>query len=364
MHDGNVQDLEGVRSAFTDPEEFWSSPLYRRLSATVATDPSLVALAAHARSGQGPTFAFFGAVHAVLLDGARHPLGSYYPSVCGEAAWPPDDGAGLALVDFAQEHGEELRRLLGVRLVQTNHAHRALALRLGLSSLAPRVGPRPAHLLEVGSSAGLVLRQAAYGYRLGGRAFGDRASPVPLAAEWRSEAPVPDLDAVPTLASTTGIDLNPLDPADQADRRWLQALVWPENRGQAQLMTTALKLAARTPVEILAGDAVERCPQWAERVPGGEPRIVFHCATRMHVPVERRPTFDQAIDDLGRDGPLYLIVDQGGGITVSGPDGHTERQFDADGHLTWANPHGQQADTASDVARERARSADAPRPVR
>lgn len=336
-----------MRAAFTDPEEFWSSPLYRRLSQTVATDPSLLSLAGHARSGQGPTFAFFGAVHAVLLDGAQHPLGSYYPSVCGEAARPPDDGAGPALVDFAHEHNEELRRLLQMRLVQTNHVHRAMGLRLGLTAVASEVGQRPAHLLEVGSSAGLVLRQAVYGYHLDGCSFGDRASAVQLRAEWRSDAPVPDLDALPTLASTTGIDLNPLDPADQADRRWLQALVWPENRQQAQVLGTALALAARTPIEVLAGDAVERCPEWAQRVPRGEPRIVFHCATRMHVPAEQRPAFDHAIDDLGQDGPLHPIVVQDGGITVRGPDGETDRLFDVDGHLAWANPHINPLNTAS-----------------
>ena len=31
-----VQRHDDVRAAFTDPEEFWSSPLYRRLSAVVA----------------------------------------------------------------------------------------------------------------------------------------------------------------------------------------------------------------------------------------------------------------------------------------------------------------------------------------
>ena len=34
---------------------------------------------------------------------------------------------------------------------------------------------------------------------------------------------------------------------------------------------------------------------------------MFHAATRMHVPVERRSAFDQAIDALGADGPLYHV---------------------------------------------------------
>jgi len=75
-----------VRVAFVDPEEFWSSPLYRRLSAVVAGDRFLVALAAHARAGQGPTFVFFGAVQALLLSGRPHELAEYYPSLRGQSA--------------------------------------------------------------------------------------------------------------------------------------------------------------------------------------------------------------------------------------------------------------------------------------
>ncbi len=327
-----------MQAAFVDPKEFWSSPLYRRLSAVVAADPFLVALAAHARAGQGPTFAFFGAVHALLLGGAQHELGEYYPSLHGPSARTPDERAGVALQGFAHEHADELREILRTRLVQTNHVQRAVGLRLGLATVAPHLGPRPVHLLEVGSSAGLLLRQARYGYHLGSDSFGDHDSPIQLDTEWRSDSPTPDLDAVPVLASTTGVDLNPLDPENEDDRRWLEALVWPENVEQTQLMRAALDLAAREPVSILAGDAVEVCTVWAQSIPAGDTRIVFHCATRMHVPDERRGLFDRSIDDLGRDGPLYRIAIEGDGLTITGPSGHTDTAFVVDGHLAWVKP--------------------------
>lgn len=146
--------------------------------------------------------------------------------------------------------------------MQTNHVQRALGLRLGLHLVARRAGRQPVHVLEVGTSAGLVLRQGAYGYRLGDGSFGDPTSPVQLTAESRSDVAVLDLYDVPFIASLTGIDLNPLDPGCDADRRWLAALVWPENRAQAQLLQTALALAERTPVTVLSGDAVDCCPAW------------------------------------------------------------------------------------------------------
>jgi hypothetical protein len=333
-----VQDLADVRAAFVDPEEFWSSPLYRGLSSVVAADPFLLGLAANARPGQGPTFAFFGAVHWLLLSGAPHPLGDYYPSVRGESARAPDDDAGAALSAFAVEHAAAITGLLETRLVQTNHVQRAVGLRLGLGAVAAQVADAPVHLLEVGSSAGLLLRHDQYGYRMGGRRFGQRSSPVQLATDWRSNAEVPDLDAVPFIASTTGIDLNPLDAASKDDRLWLEALVWPEDRSKAVQLRRALALAAESPVAVLAGDAVDLCPRWADALPGREPRIVFHCATRMHVPVAQRAAFDRAIDSAGIDGPLYRIAIEGEGLVVTGPKGHTIVRYDVDGHLAWARP--------------------------
>jgi len=124
---------------------------------------------------------------------------------------------------------------------------RAAGLRLGLAAIAAAVGSRPAHLLEVGSSAGLVVRQSLYGYQLGGESFGDRNSPIQLITEWRSDRPVPALDNVPLLASIAGIDLNPLNPEDDDDRRWLEALVWPEDRAKAQLMRPRSNSPLRCP---------------------------------------------------------------------------------------------------------------------
>jgi hypothetical protein len=333
-----VQNRSDVRAAFTDPAEFWSSPLYRRLCPVVAADPFLLDLAAKARPGQVPTFAFFGAVHDLLLSGTTHSLGRYYPSVQANSAWPPDDDAGAALTAFAHEHEAAIGQLLESRLVQTNHVQRAVGLRLGLAAVAPRVDGLPVHLLEIGSSAGLVLRHDQYGYQLGDHRFGDHESPVQLVSAWRGAQQVPDLDAIPHIASTTGIDLNPLDPASAADRRWLEALVWPEDRHKADLLRNALALAAQNPIVTLAGDAVDACPQWAGGLPADQPRIVFHCATRMHVPLDRRPAFDSAVDAVGNDGPLYRIAIEGDGLVVTGPDGDTIAHYDVDGHLAWVEP--------------------------
>lgn len=342
---------EQVRRAFTAPGEFRTSPLYRALSRTVAADDALLELAAGGRPGQYPTFLFFGAVHHLLLTSAGDdPLAAYYPSLSpnGTAARPPEE-AGPALVDFCARHAGALRAVIGTRLVQTNQVQRALGLRFGLAATAAEIGERPVHLIEVGASAGLNLRFDRYGYHLGGRRFGDPDSPVQLVAELYGDGELPDLDALPGLASVRGVDLNPVDILDPDDRQWLRALVWPENHDQRQLLSAALDLVAGDPPPILRGDAIDVLPRLAASLPEGEPRVVYHSATRMHVPAERRGAFDAAIAALGDRGPLWwLSVEDapdpdpradtsrgGASLRLRGPDGQTRDLAVVEGHLRW-----------------------------
>lgn len=304
-------DLAVVAQRFAHTPEFASSPLYRSLSRTVAGNAALLRLAARGLPGQYPTFLFFGAVHALLLAGADHELARFYPSIAGADARPPEQ-AGPALVDFCAEFEPELAALIETRLVQTNVVKRSLALRLGLAAIERRVA-RPVHLVEIGASAGVLLRFDRYDYTLGGRRSGDPCSPVQIRAEWRGDLAVPDLDALPPPASVMGVDLNPLDARDADDRRWLEALVWPENRVEADLLRHALAVVAADPPAMRAGDAIDVCPSLAEELPTGEPRVVFHAITRLHVPPDRLAAFDRALASLGRNAPLYWLSLEGEG---------------------------------------------------
>ncbi|MEY9874237.1 hypothetical protein ABH931_003731 [Streptacidiphilus sp. MAP12-33] len=341
---------ERVRQAFTAPGEFTTSPLYRSLSATVAGNEALIDLAASGRPGQYPTFLFFGAVHHLLLTGVQDPLGAFFPSVVGPGGEVrAAEDAGPALVAFCGRYEAELRTVIAGRLVQTNQVQRSLGLRFGLAAIASELGDRPVHLIEVGASAGLNLRFDRYGYRLGGRSFGDAGSPVQLEAELLGEGVLPDLDVLPALASVRGVDLNPVDVRDAEDRAWLKALVWPENHDQRLLLSAALDLVAADPPQILGGDAIDVLPALAASLPAGEPRVVFHSATRMHVPADRLAAFDAAIAGLGESGPLWrLSVEDapnpdprpdpsrgGASLHLRAPDGTTRDLAVVEGHLRW-----------------------------
>jgi hypothetical protein len=307
------------------------------LARTVAVTPSVLRLAARARPGQRPTFLLFGAVHALLLAGADHGLAVFYPSIVGADARPPDE-AGPALIDFCAAHAAELAAIIETRLVQTNVVKRALALRLGLAAVG-RTATRPVHLIEIGASAGALLRVDRYRYTLGGRQFGDPGSPVEVDAAWHGDRAVPDLGAVPPLASVTGVDLNPLDAANADDRRWLEALIWPENRYEADLVRHALGIVAADPPRIIAGDAVEVCPALAAELPADEPRVVFHSMTRMHVPADRLAAFDAAICALGQTAPLFWLSLEGQGeLDLRKPDGTLIHLARIGGRVEWVEP--------------------------
>jgi len=184
---------------------------------------------------------------------------------------------------------------------------------------------------------------------LGGRVFGQRDATVSIETQWRGKEPPPHLDEVPPIVSRIGIDLNPVNVTDIRERLWLRALVWPENQHEADLLAAALESVAKDPPTIIAGDAIDVCPRLAQRLPLGEPRVVFHAATRMHVPIERRAAFDEAIDAIGEHGPLYHVwqeppsaphsgtaQDLRGALALHGPgDDKPVPLFMTDGHLEW-----------------------------
>ncbi len=329
---------------------FVSSPLYRSLCRTVAGDRPVLDLLAQRRPGQQPSFLLFGAVHYLLLRGAPHPLGAYYPSLHGAAAADPS-GAGPALLDFCRAYRDELAELIRTRLVQTNVVKRSAGLRIALWAVRRRCA-QPVHLIEVGASAGIHLHVDRYRYVVGGRTFGRPGAAVTIETQWRGAGPPPDLDDVPAIASRTGVDLHPVPAADAAERRWLRALVWPENQHAADLLMAALESVAADPPAIVAGDAISVCPRLGRSLPPGEPRVVFHAATRMHVPKARRAAFDEAIDSIADGGPLFhawleppsaphhgLAVGAGEMLAMHGPgDAAAAALASVDGHLEWEGP--------------------------
>ena len=336
---------EQLRRRFAAGERwFHDSPLYQRLARAVSEDDELLALAEQARAGQQPTNLMMAATHLLVMDEPEHPFARFFPTVAGDRATAPD-GAGEEYAAFCAEHHDVITTLLRTRLVQTNEPARATAVRLALHEVGRRLDG-PAFLLEVGPSAGIQLCFDRWGVATGGRRFGPADAPLTVTTQWRTptSAAPPDLDDIALISGRLGLDLDPVDATDPEQRRWLQALVWPEHVERFAQLQQALASVALDPPEIVAGDAVDTLAGLdAERLPTDRPLIVFHSQVRIHVPAERRVAFDAAIDALAvrrrllhvalehrDDGPAVLSLHDSAGEDVDLARAH--------GHGRWIAP--------------------------
>jgi hypothetical protein len=315
---------------------FDTSPLYQVLSRAVLADEDLLDLAAEVRSGQQPPNMLMGAVHLHVLEHPDLPFARFFPSVGGDE---PPDGAGAEFGAFCAEHRDALSRTLRERLVQTNVPRRGVAVRLAMHEIATRISG-PVTFLEIGPSAGIQLRFDRWAVDMASRRFGPADAPLTLPTEWRSDRPPPDLDGIAPVRERLGIDLHPVDATDPEERRWLQALVWPEHRERFAELAAALDAVAADPPTILQGDAIELLPRLP--LPDDIPLVVFHAMVRVHVPADRQSAFDSAIAALGEQRRLFHVSLEadGGDPLLALRDSHgADRDLAVvEGHGRWIQP--------------------------
>jgi hypothetical protein len=275
------------------------SPLYATLSGRVAEDPQVLALAAHATPQQPPVNLLFGAVNTLLLAGVAHPLADHYPSVGGHAppreAWP-------AFKDFCKRYETEIVGMVSTRRVQTNEVGRCGLL---LPAFALASGGRPVHIIEVGASAGLNLIFDAYRYEYtrDGRTActcGSADSPARIRTELHGEKQAPIPETPPTVAGRMGVDIAPVDLADDDAVRWTEALIWPDQVHRLQLFRAAVTLARAAPPRIVEGDGVEMLEGLVEAAAAGALPCVFHSHAIYQMTEAWRRHFEGKLADLGR----------------------------------------------------------------
>ena len=210
---------------------------YEILSETVASDPALLSLARMCRVGQPiPNLLFAGVKRAVeSFPGSE--LAEHY-SRAAAGGWPGPD-LGRAFAAFSLEHRDRIQGLLETRMVQTNEVGRCAYLMPGFGRVAAENPGRPLALLDVGGSAGLNLNWDQYRYRYSnGDEFGPASSEVVIECETRNGLPeLPTM--LPQVNFRLGIDLAPVNLCDDEEYRWMQALLWPEHRNRAALLTAA-----------------------------------------------------------------------------------------------------------------------------
>lgn len=209
--------------------------------------------------------------HLLLREAPNDDLARFYPSLT--AAPAPAASAFPAFREFCLARRGRIAALLRVRGVVTSEARRSACLLPGFLAFS-RAVPR-FHVIDVGAGAGFNLLWDRYRYDYGGAgAVGPENAPLTLRCALRGTPPL--TLAVPAVLSRTGIDLQPPDLEDPADRDWLRALVWPEQADRRQRLEQAIAAVRALRPKILAGDALALLPGLLAALPGKEAACVSH----------------------------------------------------------------------------------------
>lgn len=220
--------------------------------------------------GSALALRFMGGIHRIVLEGRAPELAPHYPSAGGHAG--RDEEVWEAFLGVVAEHRAEVTAALD-RPVQTNEAGRAAGLIGGFLTVAARTG-LPLRILEIGASAGLLLRWDAFRYEARGATWGPAESPVRL-CDFNSELPLP-FDVGATVAERAGCDTDPVDPGTDDGALTLLSYVWPDQANRIRTLRAALEVARSIPVTVERANAADWLEEALAETRDGLATVVYH----------------------------------------------------------------------------------------
>ena len=265
------------------------SPLYSHLGAFIAETPEMLRILNRVE-GQPRANVLLAAVHYLLMIDPEHELSRFYGSLVDDPS-PPSESDG-PFIDFVLTHEDEIVGLGSTRFTQTNECRRCVAL-------LPAIWEVPLdrfHLVDLGASAGLNLAIDRYGYRWDHVEW-QLSGPLILETELRGRVPLPRPVEV---LSRTGLDLHPVDVDDHDDRRWLEALIWPEHRERRERLQGALAVASRLELEFVSGSALQTLLPVLDGLPPGEAVVLMNSFTLNQFTGEQRSELESLIEEARR----------------------------------------------------------------
>jgi hypothetical protein len=225
------------------------------------------------------------AFHHRVLCGAAPDLARLYPPHALDNA-----ALAWALGAVAVDQKEALVAFLGSP-PQTNEVMRCLALLPGFLAVAAETG-LPLTTLEIGASAGLNMNWSRFRYTGDGWAWGDPASPLVLAADWRG--PPPPVHADPRPVAALGCDVAPVDVRDPDQALRLRAFVWPDQADRLARLEAAVRIAVAHGVPPDRADA----GAWVEahlRPQPGRAVVLYHSVVRQYLGPQTAGRVDAAL---------------------------------------------------------------------
>lgn len=233
-----------------------------------------------------------GAAHYRALREEAPALAAHFPSTGGDA----DPVAAWAAVRDDVLHHERNYSELLARPVQTNEVARAVPMLAAMLTIA-HAAKVPLRILEIGSSAGLLLNFDRYRYEGQNWSWGDPQSPLILTNATVLGAP-PLLDTPIEIAQRRGCDIHPLNASNPVDADTLLSFVWPDQTARFARLRAALQIARTFPPEIDTADGIEWL-QSAVQPSSGSMTVVMHTVITEHMTQDVRERLRAAIRRIG-----------------------------------------------------------------
>jgi hypothetical protein len=176
-------------------------------------------------------------------------------------------------------------------------------------------------LVELGTSAGLLLIPDRYAYRYGSECYGRADAPprLTMSCELRGSGR-PDLAGAPLIADRVGLDLQPVDATDPASIDWLRSCVWPEHVGRLARLDAALAEVASVRPRLVADDMVAGLAPILSTVDAVP--LVFASNALTYLSEEARADLVGTLDRIGAWRDLVLVVNEAAmaGLRMFAPD--------------------------------------------
>ena len=199
-------------------------------------------------------------------------------------------------------------------------------------------GGRPLALVDVGCSAGLHLRWDRYFYDYGVAHVGDPRAAVSIRCELRGPVLPPLPASFPECAFRVGIDLNPLDLRDPIERRWFDALIWPDHAGRRRLAAAAIDELLRDPPAIVKGDAADMLESQLGEVPSGSTPVVYNSAALCQGGAAEEKMIADVLVAFSSRGPIHWLYCEGEEVLLRNVDRGRiaeTKLANKDGHGRW-----------------------------
>lgn len=319
MPDAGSGDLGTIQRSFERFARFFPHlRLYRRLAEGCAADDEVAGLLLRARPGQGRPILLFAAVHEWVLRRPTSELARWYATVTSADELAEDD-PWPTFRRTVLDHRDELEAVIATRATQTNEVNRSVLVAVLLAAACADVPGVPVRLVELGSSAGLLLTPDLHRITIGDAVVGDPDSPVRVAGDVRGGSG-PDLSGFPPVfADRVGIDRDPVPVTDPDGVRWLEACLWPDEPWRVERFRAAVTLARTDPPRLVAADMLdglaavvaEPADGWADGSDsdaGDEHLVVMNLWSLTYVARERRDAVLAILTDAARDRPAVTWV--------------------------------------------------------